>query len=91
MLGKETLGRYENVGGGSNKYWHVVYNKTTQCYVAQWGRIEKRQPQGQKEYSEKEVIKKVREKLKKGYSSVKGNCYVGNSSIHFITSDDDDA
>lgn len=81
------MGRYEFVGGGSNKFWHIVYNKTTQEYVAKWGAITAKNFQS-KVYTRKEAMKKINEKLNKGYRKVSGyEEEIGNNSTHFIMSD----
>jgi predicted DNA-binding WGR domain protein len=87
MIDASNLGRYEYIGGSSAKYWHVIFNKTDRTYLAQWGRIG-RDPQGEKEYTEDEVRKKVREKLKKGYSKAQGyQEESGANSLNFIMQD----
>jgi predicted DNA-binding WGR domain protein len=79
------LGRYEYVGGSSNKYWHVVHDQNNNVYVATWGRIGNRNPGGSKQYSAQEIRKKIIEKRKKGYVKVDGyEERVGNLSVHFI-------
>lgn len=87
MISNNDLGRYEYEGGTSSKFWHVIFDMTTRRYLAQWGRIG-RDPQGQKEYSEAEVTKKIREKKKKGYQKVNGyQETAGENSLHFIMTD----
>jgi predicted DNA-binding WGR domain protein len=89
MISENNLGRYEYVGGGSDKYWHVIFDKTKREYVAQWGKRTASQPQGTKVYSESEVRKKINEKVKKGYRQVQGyNTSTGSNSIHFILEDE---
>lgn len=65
------LGRYEYIGGGSEKFWHIVYDKTNDVYLAKWGRIGNN-PGGQATYDEKQASKKIAEKKRKGYVKVDG-------------------
>lgn len=83
---KTTMGRYEFVSGTSAKYWHIVFDRSKQVYLAKWGKIGKA-PQGSKEYSRNEVEKKIREKINKGYYKVPGyEDEIGSNSVHFILS-----
>lgn len=61
------LGRYEFVGGNSNKFWHIYLDKASDTYVTEWGKIGY-QAQGRKAgLSEGEAQGKIREKVNKGY------------------------
>ena len=88
MISESNLGRYEYRDNNSDKYWHIIYDRTKQVYLAQWGKRSNPSPQGQKEYSEAEVRKKVVEKQKKGYYKVNGyQTSAGANSLHFIMED----
>lgn len=92
MIDSTHLGRYELVDDKSNKYWHIILNKTTQEYVAQWGKITATSPQGTKVYTLKEAITKIREKIGKGYAKKMGyQETAGENSLHFIFEGDEAA
>ena len=79
-------GRYECIDPSKNqkKFWHIVYDRSTQKCIATWGRIGWNSPPP-KEYSAAEAQKKIRAKLKKGYKKVTGYPEkIGCQSIHFI-------
>jgi len=79
-------GRYEMVNQDTNtsKFWHIVYDKSKQVAICTWGRIGNRSP-SPKEYTLDEAEKKIRQKLKKGYTKVSGyDESIGCQSIHFI-------
>ena len=81
------FGRYEFKEGGSRKFWHIVYDLTTQTCTASWGRIGN-SPQ-HKQYSKSEALKKIKEKISKGYIKVQGyEETVGNNSVHYILTDE---
>lgn len=80
------FGRYEMVDRASNtsKFWWIVFDQSKQVCICTWGRIGNHSPPP-KEYTLEEAEKKVREKLKKGYSKVAGyDEKIGSQSIHFI-------
>jgi len=86
MIPRELLGRYHCIDPSKNhrKFWHIVFDRSTQTYIATWGRIGNSSP-APKEYTEAQVRKKVREKIKKGYYKADGYTEViGSQSIHFI-------
>jgi len=80
------LGRYELIDPTTNtrKFWHIVLDRTTQTCFATWGRIGCRSPEPVV-YDLIKAMKKVKEKMKKGYSKVGGyEEAVGSKSIHFV-------
>ena len=88
MIPKEYLGRYEfsDPSINSNKFWHIVFDMSTQTYICSYGRIGTR---GHDPiiYDEKTAARKIREKIKKGYSKKEGYAEtIGCQSIHFINS-----
>ena len=86
MITQEMLGKYKYVGGTSDKFWHIIHDRSRNVCVAKWGR-NGRPPQGTKEYSMEQARKKVREKIKKGYVKVDGSLeHIGSNAIAFITS-----
>ena len=90
MIDESLLGRYHCTSNGSNKYWHIIYDKTRKEYKAQWGAIGAR-PQT-KVYTQAEALKKIKEKRspRKGYYKVDGyQTVVGANSTHFILAEDD--
>lgn len=88
MSNYSMFGRYEYRGGSKRKFWHIVYDLSTETYTASWGRIGK-PPKGTTDYTREETLKKIQEKLKKGYVKVKGyDETVGNHSVHYILNDE---
>jgi predicted DNA-binding WGR domain protein len=86
-MNNSMFGRYEYRGGGSNKFWHIVCDLSTQTCTASWGRIGN-SPQNKK-YSLAEGKKKIMEKIKKGYVKVKGyEETIGCTSLHYILTDE---
>mgnify|MGYP003585763689 CR=1 FL=1 len=88
MISQSNLGRYECVDSSTNtkKYWHLMYDKTKGKYIAIWGRIGNR---GQETLYEGDstAMKKVQEKLKKGYVLKSGHeTVIGNNAENFILS-----
>ena len=80
-------GRYEmrNPASNTRKFWHIVFDKSKQVAICTWGRIGNNSPPPM-EYDLSKAEKKIREKLKKGYSKVTGyDEEIGCQSIHFIT------
>lgn len=70
------LGRYEYIGGGSNKFYEVMYcgdnlNGKPQFQVY-WGRIGAKKPQG-RQLELGEASEKLDEKIRKGYKYVPGS------------------
>lgn len=63
------LGRYELKDETHNKFYEVVYDTANGWFCVFWGRIGSR-PQSQDGVTSIEMIKKVREKLSKGYRRV---------------------
>jgi len=68
------VGRYEfhdeNYGKhGSHKFWEIVWNPTKDCFAAYWGRIGAH-PQVKHEMSGHDALKKISEKISKGYQYV---------------------
>lgn len=59
--------RYEMVDCDHYKFWE--YKRVGDKYIASWGRID-HPAQGSKIYTEDEINKLVREKIKKGYRHV---------------------
>jgi hypothetical protein len=94
MIQENLLGRYEYSGTTANgnrsdKYWHIIFDKTTRQYIAQWGRRSASAPQDTKVYSLPEARKKINEKINKGYNKVSGyQTTAGENSIHFILEDE---
>lgn len=87
MSNYSMFGRYEYRGGSSKKFWHIVYDLSTETYTASWGRIGN-SPQS-KVYTRAQALKKIQEKLNKGYVKVKGyDETVGNHSVHYILNDE---
>jgi len=79
-------GRYEmrNPATNTSKFWWIVFDRSKQVAICTWGRIGNSSPPP-KEYTVAEAEKKIREKLKKGYSKVTGyEEEIGSQSIHFI-------
>ena len=86
-MSNTNLGRYEFVGGTSSKYWHIILDATRSVYIAKWGRIGNA-PQGSKEYTYEEAMKKISQKIKKGYAKEDGyEESRGNNATHFIMSE----
>lgn len=70
------LGRYEYIGGGSNKFYEVMYVGDdldgSPLFDIRWGRIGAKKPQGMRvDYWRAE--EKLNEKRKKGYKIVPGS------------------
>jgi predicted DNA-binding WGR domain protein len=61
-----TVGRYEYSEGGSDKFYELRIDTKTGEHVVTWGR-NGRPPQGEQRLDKYEAIKRVREKLAKGY------------------------
>jgi predicted DNA-binding WGR domain protein len=81
------FGRYEFRGDGSKKFWHIVFDMTSQTYTASWGRIGNSAQS--KKYSRAEAMKKIQEKIKKGYIKVKGyEEVIGSTAINYILTDE---
>lgn len=79
-------GRFEMVNPSTNtsKFWHIVFDRSTQMCVCTWGRIGNRSPTP-KEYTIQQAQTKIRQKLKKGYDKVSGHTEeIGSQTIHFI-------
>ncbi len=79
-------GRYECINPASNtrKFWHIVLDESKQVCICTWGRIGNSSPEPV-EYDLAKASKKIKEKLKKGYSKVDGyEESIGCQSIHFI-------
>ena len=88
MISKELLGRYHCINSEKNhyKFWHIVFDKSKQIYIATWGRIGRNSPPP-KEYTEDQAIKKIRDKMseRKGYKKVDGyDEVIGSQSVPFI-------
>ena len=67
------------------KFWHVIFNETTRMYMVAWGPIRSGKA-GDKEYTEKQITTKIREKRRKGYTKVDGyDETIGQTSVHYIT------
>lgn len=64
------VGRYECTENGSSKFWTLMKStEEADSYACEWGRIGS-PPAGQKFMDGKTAIKKVNEKLAKGYRKV---------------------
>jgi len=80
------FGRYEMVKRSTNtkKFWHIVYDQSKQVAICTWGRIGNASP-APVEYDREKALKKIKEKIKKGYVKVEGYTEeIGCQSIHFI-------
>jgi len=60
------LGRYEYTDEKSNKFWECVYESELGTYTTSWGRIGSR-GQSKVGLTGKEALKKIQEKIAKGY------------------------
>lgn len=87
MIDRQSLGRYEyhNDSENSHKFYHIVYDRNQQTYIAAWGRVGTK---GQyKAYTEAEALRKIREKIGKGYRKDQSGRYeetIGENSIDWI-------
>jgi len=90
MVPESMLGRYEFIGtnaqgGDGRKFWWIMLNRDTQTYTVSYGRIGNR-PQHH-EYSAKDAVTKIKEKVKKGYNHREGyETAIGSNAIHYIQS-----
>ena len=90
MVNANILGRYEfygstDKGNSSRKFWHIVYDKTNQNYIATYARIGATGTEHIYPADDGKIEKLVRSKVKKGYSKVDGyNETTGANSLHFI-------
>jgi predicted DNA-binding WGR domain protein len=88
MIESSMLGRYEyyNSEINSDKFWHIVYDMNQATFVACWGRNRPGNRGAQsKTYTEAEAIKKIREKMKKGYKKISGyDEIIGENAIDWI-------
>lgn len=64
-----SVGRYEYSDAKSNKYWEVVFDNTDGTFTVFWGRIGA-SPQVQENQDLNHVVKKINEKVAKGYKFV---------------------
>jgi len=90
MISESLLGRYEYVNPSENsqKYWWLMYDIDTRQYVAFWGRIKGHETPRETVYvGDDTAMKKIKEKIKKGYSRREGYKTVeGCNARHFILS-----
>ena len=90
MIDENLLGRYEFVGttdkgNRSAKFWHIVYDKTEQNYIATYGSLNTSGRPHDYGHDPEKVRKVIRGKLNKGYRKVAGyNETTGANSLHFI-------
>lgn len=75
MIDPQLLGRYDYIGGGSDKFWQVTFKKDKNHYLIEWGK-RGYSPQGDKimttsAQDEKDLIKVIKSKIKKGYSNIR--------------------
>ena len=85
MITKSFLGRYEytNYAENSNKFWHIIFNTSTNEYIVHYGRIGKTGTMII--YPENVAQRKIKEKINKGYVKKEGyQEMVGTQSIDFI-------
>ena len=88
MISENLLGRYECIDSSTNtrKFWWLVFDKDTRQYTAYWGRIGNG-PQETVYVGDDVAMKKIKEKLKKGYEKREGYKTVeGCNARHFILS-----
>ncbi len=88
MISKEMLGRYEyhNNLENSHKYWWLVYDKENRTYTAAYGRVGSH-AQTTEYIGDTVALKKVKEKLKKGYKRLDGyKTTEGSNAVSFILS-----
>ena len=90
MVNTKLLGRYEfygttDAGNPSEKYWHIVFDKSRQVYIATYAGIGKTGQEHEYPNDQGKIEKLIRSKVKKGYNKVDGyNETTGANSIHFI-------
>ena len=87
MINEYDLGRYECTEEGHNKYWHIIFERSTQQYVAYWGRIGTK---GQSiVYDEKKAKQRIKEKVKKGYvRKDRFETSVGSQALNYFLNED---
>ena len=95
MLDVNILGRYEFVGpnpknksGQSNKFWHIVFDKSKRQYLSCHGEIGTNggSPTWR---DETKALATIKSKIKKCYKRIEGTTTsVGSNAIHFIMGDD---
>ena len=86
MISEYLLGRYEyhSAAENSHKYWWLYYDKSTRTYTAAYGRV-RAKPQTTDYIGDEVAMKKVKEKLKKGYEKCEGyTTTIGSNAENFI-------
>ena len=90
---QELLGRYEfhgqtDKGNPSHKFWHVVYSRTEDSYAVKWGStVVRKNIKGEKmDYTESQLRKLIKSKIKKGYKKVDGDYdeVIGSNTAAFL-------
>lgn len=86
MISEDLLGRYEYHCNeeNSHKYWWLIYDKSTRTYIAAYGRV-RAKAQTTEYVGDAVAMKKVKEKIKKGYVKLEGyRTTEGSNAENFI-------